>query len=60
MPVAQPQQDDWTTRTRQCQIMRMSELLKEAKLTQYNLEFCGLGHLPIVLRTSGTAGYKRS
>ena len=25
------------------EIMSMSELLKEAKLTQYNLEFCGMG-----------------
>ena len=29
--------------------MRMSELLKEAKLTQYNLEFCGMGFLSIAL-----------
>ena len=31
--------------------MSMSELLKEAKLTQYSLEFCGIGLLPIVLHT---------
>ena len=31
--------------------MSMSELLKEAKLTQCNLEFCGMGLLPIVLHT---------
>ena len=29
----------------------MSEVLKEAKLMQYNLEFCGMGLLPIVLYT---------
>ena len=33
------------------EIMSMSELLKEAKLTQSNLEFCGMGLLPIVLHT---------
>ena len=33
------------------EIMSMSEVLKEAKLMQYNLEFCGLGLLPIVLHT---------
>ena len=33
------------------QIMSMSEELKEAKLMQYNLEFCGMGLLPIVLHT---------
>ena len=27
----------------------MSEILKEAKLMQYILEFCGMGLLPIVL-----------
>ena len=32
-------------------IMSMSEVLKEAKLTQYSLEFCGVGLLPIVLHT---------
>ena len=31
------------------EIMSMSEVLKEAKLMQYNLEFCGMGLLPIVL-----------
>ena len=33
------------------EIMSMSEVLKEAKLMQYNLEFCGMGLLPIVLST---------
>ena len=33
------------------EIMSMSELLKEAKLTQYNHEVCGMGLLPIVLYT---------
>ena len=33
------------------EITSTSELLKEAKLTQYNLEFCGVGLLPIVLHT---------
>ena len=32
-------------------IMSMSEVLKEARLMQYNLEFCGMGLLPIVLHT---------
>ena len=32
-------------------IMRMSELLQEAKWTQYNLGFCANGLLPIVLHT---------
>ena len=31
--------------------MSMSEVLKEAKLMQYNFEFCGMGLLPIVLHT---------
>ena len=31
--------------------MSMSEVLKEAKLMQHNLEFCGMGLLPIVLHT---------
>ena len=31
------------------EIMSKSEVLKEAKLMQYNLEFCGMGLLPIVL-----------
>ena len=31
--------------------MSMSELLKKTKLTQYNLDFCGMGLLPIVLHT---------
>ena len=31
--------------------MSMSEVFKEAKLMQYNLEFCGMGLLPIVLHT---------
>ena len=31
--------------------MSMSEVLKEATLMQYNLEFCGMGRLPIVLHT---------
>ena len=30
------------------EIMSMSEILKEAKLMQYNLEFCGMVLLPIV------------
>ena len=33
------------------EIMSMSEVLKETKLMQYNLEFCGLGLLLIVLHT---------
>ena len=33
------------------EIMSVSEVLKEAKLMQYNLEFCGMGLLPIVLHT---------
>ena len=33
------------------EIMSMSEVLKEAKLMQYNLEFCGMELLPIVLHT---------
>ena len=33
------------------EFMSMSEVLKEAKLMQYNLEFCGMGLLPIVLHT---------
>ena len=33
------------------EIMSMSEVLKQAKLMQYNLEFCGMGFLPIVLHT---------
>ena len=33
------------------EIMSMSEVLKEAKLMQYNLEFCGMVLLPIVLHT---------
>ena len=33
------------------EIMSMSEVLKEAKLMQYNLEFRGMGLLPIVLHT---------
>ena len=33
------------------EIMRVSELLKEAKVTQHNLEFCGVGPLPVVLHT---------
>ena len=40
------------------EIMSKSELLKEAKLTQYNLEFCGMGHRPIVLHT--VAGVARA
>ena len=31
--------------------MSMSELLKDVKLTQYNLEFCGMGLVPTVLHT---------
>ena len=31
--------------------MSVSEWLKEANLTQYNIEFCGMGLLPIVLHT---------
>ena len=31
------------------EIMSMSEVLKEAKPMQYNLKFCGMGLLPIVL-----------
>ena len=45
------------------EIMSMSELLKEAKLTQHNLEFCGMGLLPIVLHTDANVArtfcYKR-
>ena len=33
------------------EIMSMSEVLKEAKLMQYNLEFCRMVLLPIVLHT---------
>ena len=33
------------------EIKSMSEVLKEVKLVQYNLEFCGMGLLPIVLHT---------
>ena len=33
------------------EIMSMSEVLKEAKLMQYNLDFCGIGLLPTVLHT---------
>ena len=33
------------------EIMSMSELLKKGKLTQYNLDFCRMGLLPIVLHT---------
>ena len=33
------------------EIMSMSEVLKEAKLMQYNLEFCGMGLLPIVVHS---------
>ena len=33
------------------EIMSMREVLKEAKLMQYNWEFCGMGLLPIVLHT---------
>ena len=33
------------------EVMSMSEVLKEAKLMQYNIEFCGVGLLPIVLHT---------
>ena len=33
------------------EIMSMNEVLKEAGLVQYNLEFCGMGLLPIVLHT---------
>ena len=33
------------------EIISMSEVLKEAKLMQYNIEFCGMGLLPIVLHT---------
>ena len=33
------------------EIMSMSEVLKEAKLMQDNIEFCGVGLLPIVLHT---------
>ena len=32
-------------------IMSMREVLKEAKLMPYNLEFCGMGLHPIVLHT---------
>ena len=37
------------------EIMSMSEVLKEAKLMQYNLEFCGMGLLPIVLPDADVA-----
>ena len=40
-----------TTGQHALRIMSMSEVLKEAKLMQYNLEFCGMGLLPIVLHT---------
>ena len=33
------------------EVMALSELLKEAKLMQYNLEFVGCGRLPITLHT---------
>ena len=35
--------------------MSMSEVLKEAKLMQYNIEFCGTVLLPIVLHTVARA-----
>ena len=35
--------------------MSMGEVLKEAKLMQYNLKFCGMGLLPIVLHTEADA-----
>ena len=37
--------------TGESEIMSMSEVLKEAKLVKYNLEFCGKWLLPIVLHT---------
>ena len=40
--------------------MNMSELLKEAKLTQYDLEFCGMGLLPIVLHTDADRKFNAS
>ena len=41
------------------EIMRMSELLKEAtKLTQYKLEFNGMGRLPITLHTDSDVARK--
>ena len=40
-----------TTGQHALRIMSMSEVLKEANLMQYNLEFCGMGLLPIVLHT---------
>ena len=40
-----------TTGQHESEIMSMSEVWKEAKLMQYNLEFCGMGLLPIVLHT---------
>ena len=42
---------DNTLSSGESEIMSMSEVLKEAKLMQYNLEFCGMGLLPIVLHT---------
>ena len=41
----------------------MSEVLKAAKLMQYNIEFCGMGLLPILLDTDAEVArafyYKR-
>ena len=37
------------------EIMAISELLKECKLVQFNLEFAGFGTLPIVIRTDADA-----
>ena len=39
--------------------MSKSELLEEAKLTQYDLEFCGMGLLPSVLHTDAMLLHKR-
>ena len=52
-----------TTGQHESEIVSMSEVLKEAKLMQYNLEFCGMGLLPIVLHTDADVArafcYKR-
>ena len=54
LPNAQPQKgrlDNHALSSGESEIMSMSEVLKEAKLMQYNLEFCGMGLFPIVLHT---------
>ena len=42
------------------EIMSMSEVLKEAKLMQYNLEFCDMGLLPTVLLALGWRSWRLS